>query len=860
MPHGENPFIGPRSFRTGEKLYGRDPEINQLLDLLIAERIVLLNSPSGAGKSSLLNAGLLPRLRAEGFVTPRALRVSVQLPDMALPPTANRFVVSLLLCLEEGVPAEARYPIDTLLSLPLEGYLDQRRAEQASEESVALLIDQFEEILTIDPNNREAKVAFFEELGRALRAKHRWALFAMREEFVAAMEPYARALPTRFATRYRLELLRPEQALDAIRIPAAEAGAPFAADAAEQLVRNLSLVRVQQADGSTAEQPGEAIEPVQLQVVLRRLWNTLPAEAQSIEADHVKEVGQVDRALADYYADLVAGAEASAGASERSIREWIARELITEQGFRNQVPQQPDRTRGLDNRALDALVNGYLVRADKRRGLIWYELAHDRLVSPIQANNAQWLEAHLHPLQRQAALWAAQSRAPGLLLRADALTGALAWAATHLDDLNPVEREFLDECRDAKAAEERERRAATRIKRLAVVASVTGVLALGLATFAALIVRSMFLMYTAVFGVVSAEFGWNNASFNANDWQAALHANTEMARSMGRTNTTQLSQTAVVLGPSGDAYDRRQLASVLEKTGFGSVTQEAPELLAANHEPSLISRGVERVYALLTLNINATGTPPLLVVNYHPTVDPDVVRVVVYQLNRARFEVAEISMSPGTAARTIRVVPASAPGAPLTDAEVAARLGDATPAPVFVKLRDVQPELDTAVGVAKGEASEVRMSYQEFSAGRMIWIDLKRDLHYVLAAPAMPGQPGKWQAYSNADKPSVEEVESYLNSGAKGAKLFQDNGGFLQIWLKHRLHPTVGPPIGDTLIDARAVFQEFAGGAMLAPLPDFDTQSLRYSTGTGFGVVNVLVLLNDGTYRVNSVPYDWPPK
>jgi hypothetical protein len=47
-----NPYVGPRAFRTGEALYGRGRELNELMNLLIAERIVLLHSPSGAGKSS----------------------------------------------------------------------------------------------------------------------------------------------------------------------------------------------------------------------------------------------------------------------------------------------------------------------------------------------------------------------------------------------------------------------------------------------------------------------------------------------------------------------------------------------------------------------------------------------------------------------------------------------------------------------------------------------------------------------------------------------------------------------------------------------------------------------------------------
>ena len=71
----ENPYVGPRAFAAGERLFGRDRELADLVDLVIAERIVLLYAPSGAGKSSLLHAGLIPRLRAEGLVPRPVARV-----------------------------------------------------------------------------------------------------------------------------------------------------------------------------------------------------------------------------------------------------------------------------------------------------------------------------------------------------------------------------------------------------------------------------------------------------------------------------------------------------------------------------------------------------------------------------------------------------------------------------------------------------------------------------------------------------------------------------------------------------------------------------------------------------------------
>src|SRR5262245_49654415 len=149
-----NPYVGPRSFKMGEKLYGRDREALDLLDLLIAERIVLLYSPSGAGKSSLLQAELLPRLVEEGFHVLPPIRVSMEPPSLGEGiAVANRYIFSALLSLEEGLAANQQIPLPELATMELDAYLRRRpRAEDAPETDV-LLFDQFEEILTADPSN-----------------------------------------------------------------------------------------------------------------------------------------------------------------------------------------------------------------------------------------------------------------------------------------------------------------------------------------------------------------------------------------------------------------------------------------------------------------------------------------------------------------------------------------------------------------------------------------------------------------------------------------------------------------------------------------------------------------------------------
>ena len=139
MPHDAtpnlrpNPYVGPRAFQYGEPLFGRDREVMELLDLLIAERIVLLYSPSGAGKTSLIQAALIPELEKEGFQVLPVMRVSLEPSLTWTPPMANRYVLSLLLSLEEALPEEQQMPLGELARMELADYLDRRQRGQTDQ-------------------------------------------------------------------------------------------------------------------------------------------------------------------------------------------------------------------------------------------------------------------------------------------------------------------------------------------------------------------------------------------------------------------------------------------------------------------------------------------------------------------------------------------------------------------------------------------------------------------------------------------------------------------------------------------------------------------------------------------------------
>jgi len=61
----QNPYVGPRSFEEEDRpnFFGRDEEGRQLASLVVSHRVVLLYAPSGAGKTSLLKAGVIPNLK-----------------------------------------------------------------------------------------------------------------------------------------------------------------------------------------------------------------------------------------------------------------------------------------------------------------------------------------------------------------------------------------------------------------------------------------------------------------------------------------------------------------------------------------------------------------------------------------------------------------------------------------------------------------------------------------------------------------------------------------------------------------------------------------------------------------------------
>ena len=490
-----NPYIGPRPFERvdGINFFGRTRETRDLLSLIMAERVVLFYAQSGAGKTSLLNTQIIPALEEEGFFVLPVVRVGSDLPP-GLPQkmVKNIFVFSVWMGL---VGKET--PLTTLTGTDLEAalntwLLDSPLDEMGELRPPVLIIDQFEEILTTHRDRWQDARGFFEQLAQTLeKIPKLGVVLAMREDHVAGLDPYAPLLPRRLKARFRMEQLRVEGASEAVKRPAQNAGHPFAEGVAEKLVDDLRRVRMVQGQGEQAQEAavlGPYIEPVQLQVVCRRLWENLPDRqvGNQITAEDVEQFGNVDRALTDFYESALQQVLEQAKplseaqgwqVREGQLRRWFGKELITPAQTRGLVMRGSNDTGGLPNPVVDLLEARHLIRADVRAGARWYEISHDRLVEPIVRANAEWEQTGQSSLHRAAQRWLDAGKNPDFLYRGDVLMKGLAYAEEHREACEPIDFDFLAESQKARAAAEKEKRQNILIRRLAVGALIALILA-----------------------------------------------------------------------------------------------------------------------------------------------------------------------------------------------------------------------------------------------------------------------------------------------------------------------------------------------------------------------------------------------
>jgi uncharacterized caspase-like protein len=396
----QNPYIGPRTFLREEAhlFFGREREARELIALVESEQLVLFYAQSGAGKSSLVNTRLIPNLETKGYKVLPVGRVGGDLPSGI--DVSDIYVYNLLRSL-----AQHNTDLRTFSSLSLYQFLAQLRSSSESDSSTvarqALIIDQFEELFSAHLEQWGRREDFFNQLAQAMQDDPQLqVVLVMRQDFLAALDPFAHLMSNGLRARYSMQLLEPDAALVAVTEPAKIMGRGYAPGVAEKLIDDLRSIKVYKPDGTLDTRPGQYVEPIQLQVVCYSLWENLPIDRIQITEEDLLQLGDVNQSLGRYYDGRVRAVAEAKNIAEGSIRAWFETRLITAGEIRNMVMREPETTGGLPNVVIQAL-EGDLVRAESRGGAIWYELAHDRLVEPILESNRPWFSENPSPLERE---------------------------------------------------------------------------------------------------------------------------------------------------------------------------------------------------------------------------------------------------------------------------------------------------------------------------------------------------------------------------------------------------------------------------------------------------------------------------
>ncbi|WP_405786555.1 trypsin-like peptidase domain-containing protein [Streptomyces sp. NBC_00029] len=252
------PYRGLESFTAEQAQWfeGRKDAVRQVLaSLSEQQRVILLLGPSGSGKSSLVQAGVVPALAAG----------EVPGSDHWLPVIA-RPRQNLLLELERsGLPGAVSGGIAAAVTRRLEDEPGRRR--------VILVIDQFEELLTLPAigRDRDLRLAATNEITTAVKSNAAlFVILVMRDDFY----PQQAALAPKLLEAAMPGLLNmpgtlsQEDLHDIITLPALRAGAHFEPGLPEHIIAD---VLASTPEGKTTRQAPVTVLPL-LELTLSQLW------------------------------------------------------------------------------------------------------------------------------------------------------------------------------------------------------------------------------------------------------------------------------------------------------------------------------------------------------------------------------------------------------------------------------------------------------------------------------------------------------------------------------------------------------------------------------------------------------------
>ena len=392
-----NPWLGLASFteETREYFYGREEETAELARRVQRKLLTVLFGQSGLGKTSILRAGLVPRLRDQGYC-PIYVRIDYA---PGAPEPAEQIKAAIAQSARgsgEWTQAGVAVAGESLWEF-LHHRDDVLRDEHGATLIPLLIFDQFEEIFTLaqgDEFGRARAQRFVAELAdlvenrppRALetrlesddsaaerfdfsRSDYR-VLIALREDYLAPLEGLKGVMPSITQNRLRLAPMNGAQAMAAVQKPG------------RGLVTEEVAAAIVRFVAGGAEIEHAEVEPSLLSLICRELNDTRIAQGRTeISLDLV--AGSHATILTNFYERALADQPAA-------VRRIIEDELLTESGFRENVAEERIRqsfaAAGAAPDALATLVNRRLLRIEERLDVRRVELTHDVLCGVVKSS------------------------------------------------------------------------------------------------------------------------------------------------------------------------------------------------------------------------------------------------------------------------------------------------------------------------------------------------------------------------------------------------------------------------------------------------------------------------------------------
>jgi WD40 repeat protein len=451
------PYPGMVAFEQAQArfFFGRAAEVEDLARRLPRQGLVMVIGPSGSGKSSLVFAGLLPRLAAA-----------------------------------QGAGAARPWLVRWLRPgpIPTRALAEALAARPAPTERLLLVVDQLEELFAQAPAAERDR--FLAELVRLRQAPDCTLLLTLRADFYPDLMA-SDLWPLAEGERLELGPLRDQALRDAIAEPAAAVGVYVERALVERLLTDA------------AHEPG--VLPL-LQETMALLWEHRARRLLTLEA-YRRLGGDGPGGLATALVTRADAAFAELGPERQAIARRILLRLVQlgegRDDTRRQQPVAALRAVADDPGEFDATLRRLTrhrlltLSGDEQgpgRDTSRADLAHEALITAWPALRG-WVEEDREGLRIRARLaddvqvWTAMDRHPDGLYRGTRLGAAVDWAEGHPGQLTAAEQEFLAAGRRHQArelAEAREQaasqaRAARRLRWSAAGLSLLLVLA-GLAT------------------------------------------------------------------------------------------------------------------------------------------------------------------------------------------------------------------------------------------------------------------------------------------------------------------------------------------------------------------------------------------